>query len=1706
MNRRLAVGILLLLSVPLVAGFVYSVPLRPDMFERLHREGRVDEVRQMLELERAEEPVGRHVATVGSVRALVLMIDFDDVPADTILHSKQYYHNLLFSLDNDLSMRNYYLWSSYGALDITGEIFGWFRVKEPLSYYANNQAGMDVYPRNAQRMIEDAVDSADPWVDFSQFDNDGPDGVPNSGDDDGYVDFLIVVHGGEGYEQTMKPGHIHSHVSTIRARPVDGVHVRMYSTGPEDGPVGTFAHEFGHLLGLPDLYDITLNTYGLGMWSLMAYGSWGEGGRRPIGLDPWCKAKLGFLEPVVIDSNYVGYELPCIEDGPHALKLWSEGEAGQQYFMVENRRIKSWDSWLRWFDEGLLVYHVDERYRDNSSDSKHLISLEQADGRFDLEERRFWGFGSDAGDPYPGETGNTTFSWWTTPDNHSNEGSPTQVSLRNISDTGDVMTFDVEVRSPVILFEDYLIDDSSGDADGEPDPGEDILLGLRFRNCGIACEDITVTLRTDDPHISPGEAVVSLGPIPGGAVSELSSVPIRIDDTVPEPYDVQFELLIEGSHAYGRYESVDRFVLGVPVRRLPGWPVAAGGGITASPAVADLDGDGIKEIIAGSGDGMVYAWKLDGTLLPGWPAVVGGPVQSKPAVCDVDLDSRSEVVVTSRNGTVHVLGDDGTLCPGWPQSVGGQILSSALLADIDDDGIVEIICGSTDGYMYAWNENGSMVHGWPVDMGGFEVWMSAAAADIDGDHVSEIVVGAYGGDLYVIDRNGKILDGWPVPVGRGCGDGSPCIADFDGDGSLEIAISGLFANSIYLVELNGKIKPGWPRWPLNCNELSSPVPADIDNDGLPEIAVTTSCGTIVAWNSNGSECKVIKADAPDPIRHCEPLFLDIDGNGSIEGLAGTSDFSEGEVYVFGSEGVFMGFPIAVGGEVMATPVVSDMDGDGNAEIVVATKAGHVYVWRFVGPKQTGRLEYSQSRCNVWNTGHYGFVPHDNIPLADLAITAGDISLVPEEPREGEETLVEVRVSNAGHAVAEDFVVSTFDGEVDDSCLIGSAVVTYLAAKSDTVIAFAWEMPGGQPTRLVYAALDPEDDVLERFELNNQAKQRFYLSLADLQVAVERVWPFPVAIGESLTVEARIENVGADVARDFALAFYDSIKEEARCFASLSVDSLAPGESMDLSVRHRIDRFRGDFVRLWAVADPAGEVLEYHNSNNSSALDVNSGIEGRSMVMPYEIDVADLKSSRTCFVFESPSCVCLVASGTVHPFNVVLEILGTDIDVSRNTIVFSSGGDIAGFDLADSLLFVVSSSEEYETQPAVWGENVVWISESPESTTLRLRRSSGDVRTVRSVTTGSIGNPDLSSTLIVWEEDRGEGIDILGYDLETGAIVVLCDDEGDQVNPAVWGNTLVWEDRSSDGGDVRALDFKSGSEFAVAVRDGSQQHPVVYGDIVVWQDSRNGNWDIYGYSLRDGSEFPISRQSDDQVLPSLSDSTVLWVDRRNPAETVRGLRFGGDRRVATVRAFDALSQDGLIQVRTNVDQQDDGIVFRIYRYPDDRPMPEDRHTHIRHEFELGTDSVHVFADTLIAARRSFYYTLGIIDGYGEETCYGPVEGRAYDRAPRDFVIGAPHPNPFRRDVTIAFGLPRIVGRSADLSWPDPVEETSNVEMAVYSVDGRLIRTIQRAHLAPGYYRLSWDGRNERGQAVSSGVYFITASAGDIVSSRKVILVR
>jgi immune inhibitor A len=1688
-----------------------SMPLRPDLLQKLQEENRLEEARETLreDSQLASEVgarLGRDKATTGTAAVLVLLVDFSDQPADTILHSHRWFETMLFDSANQWSMRNFYLANSYGQLEMSGSIQGWYRVAEPMAYYANDRRGMGYYPQNSQKMVEDAIAAADPFVDFSRFDNDGPDGIPSSGDDDGLVDFLLVVHAGQGYEWTMNPKDIHSHAGTIRDRVVDGVTVREYATEPEEGRVGTFAHEIGHLLGLPDLYDVSLNSFGLGMWSLMSYGSWGGGdGSRPVGLDVWSKAQLGFLTPATVTSNQAGIELACVEDGPYALRLWSEGEVGSQYFLVENRRGKSYDSYLAGIGEGLLVYHVDERYRDNSSETNHLVRLEQADGRFDLDKQRLFGFGSDAGDPFPGTSANGTFGWWTTPANYSNEGLPTEVTLRNISSAGDVMTLDVGVATPVILFEGSLVDDASGDGDGEPDPGEEITLRVRLRNHGIACSSVSASLSTADPFVTVLAATVSPGEIQGHAVSQYLDFRIRIAEGTPQPHNIDFAIDVSGVSDAGLYNSSDKFVVAVPLQRVAGWPRHTPDVIFSPPAVADLDGDGIKEIILGCYDGMAYAWKADGTAVPGWPVALGARTTSKPAVCDIDIDGRPDVVLASQNGKVHALRADGTPLPGWPRSTGGSIISSVALGDIDDDGVVEVVCGSKDGKVYAWNEDGVPVPGWPVDVGGYEIWMSPAIADCDGDRLPEVVIGGFGGKLYVLDGDGSVLDGWPVLFGWGCGSGSPAIADFDGDGVFEIAVSGLFSNSIYLVSGDGKVVPGWPRWAYNCSALSSPIPADIDGDGLPEIAVSTSCGTLVAWNADGSKCEVIEAATQQLIEYCEPLFADLDGTGEQECVLCTAA-STSRVYAFGREGPMVGFPIQVAGSVWGTPTLSDIENDGYAEMVVATTAGDVHVWRFVGAKAAGKLEWSQSRGDLWNTGLYGYKPQDNIPMADLAVATTGISFVPASPRQGESMIVAVRVENIGHDAAEDFGVSVSYDDSGESRLIGSVTVSRLAAKSDTTLQFGWVVPGGSPTRLVVADIDREDAVLERSELNNLARQRVYLSVADLGIEITGVEPFPPLIGDTVTVHAHLKNTGADVAAGFVVAFYDSAAGGSECFASSTVDSLAPGREMEIEARYPVGEFDGDFKSLWCVADDAGDVLEYYLSNNRALFRLISGIAGEMIVPSLVVPPRTFRFSRTGLVMEPTVCGCVLLTGAAEPFEEFFESEGSDPDISRNTMVFCSGGDIAGFDLKEGVPFLVSATENEETKPVVWGENIAWVSEGAESTSLVLKRGAMMPETVRTVAGSDIAAPDISSDMLVWEERSTAGSDIWAYDLEAGLVLPVSTGAGDQVSPRVWGRVVVWEDHSRDDGDIRGLDLTLGGEISIAEAAGSQRHPDIWGDLVVWQDQRAGNWDVYAYSLASGSEYPISRQTGEQIAPCIVDSTIMWIDRRGSVDRIMGLKIGGTRAVADVQRFEALSQDALIRVSLAICEKEDAVSYRIYRYSDYKWDPSEQKPSVREYFSLDGDSLHVFEDSLLTERRSYYYKLGVVDGYGEERIHGPVQGQAYRRSPRQFVLGNPFPNPFFHQVDVSFGLPRMVERADTASWPDPGSETSTVEAKIYSVTGRLVRTLNATTLAPGYYRLTWDGHNDRGVRVGPGTYYLTVAAQKSFASRKIILLR
>jgi immune inhibitor A len=451
MTRVMVVAMLVAACI-LGSGTLFAMPLRPDLADRLQREGKLADEEAMMAVahklgvdnlgENKVFHAGPGAPLVLTTRqAIVILIDFSDNVANQTTYPASHYIDMLFSVGTypTGSMRDYYLENSYGNFTVTGQATNWLRMPQTYAYYVYGQRGIyGDYPHNCQKMVEDAVIAANPYVNFAQYDNDGPDGVPNSGDDDGYVDALFVVHAGPGYEVTHNVNDIHSHAwSTSYPVPVDGVYAYSYSTEPDNGTIGVFCHEFGHVLGCPDLYDYGYDSRGVGYWSVMSFGSWGNGGITPVQFDAWDKNLLGFLSATVPTSSVIDANIPEVENNAVAYKVWTGGSPANEFFMFEYRRKIKFDAYLP--GTGVVIYHVDENMPDEDSQrcgsgSPHyLVAVEQADGKCDLENYTNNG---DTGDPYPGSGGtgnpNHALNLISTPNSKSYANSATGVSIYNI--------------------------------------------------------------------------------------------------------------------------------------------------------------------------------------------------------------------------------------------------------------------------------------------------------------------------------------------------------------------------------------------------------------------------------------------------------------------------------------------------------------------------------------------------------------------------------------------------------------------------------------------------------------------------------------------------------------------------------------------------------------------------------------------------------------------------------------------------------------------------------------------------------------------------------------------------------------------------------------------------------------------------------------------------------------------------------------------------------------------------------------------------------------------------------------------------------------------------------------------------------------------------------------------------------------------------
>ena len=361
--------------------------------------------------------------TNGSPRVLMLLIKYPDLPNTYTVSN---FHNFMNqpNYNGTGSFKDYYQAASFGSFSPATDVYGWYTASKNYAYYGRSN-GYNV----ARELLREAVDAAqNAGVDFSLYDN----------DNDGYVDGVIAVHAGPGAEEGSRTQYIWSHRSGLGSYAVnyDGVWINDYMFNPETRSwgmvgIGVFCHEFGHGLGLPDLYDIDGGSEGVGRWCVMGSGGWMNQEKTPVMFSAWCKEQLGWVSPTVL-QNSGNYTLSWAVAHSQAYRV--NTPVNNEYFLLENRQKTGFDAFLP--GEGLAIWHINHAVSSNANENLKLVDLEEADGLNNLDNEVNRG---DAGDLYPGSSVNRQFNNTSNPNSKNYNGNNSHVVITGITEQSGIV-------------------------------------------------------------------------------------------------------------------------------------------------------------------------------------------------------------------------------------------------------------------------------------------------------------------------------------------------------------------------------------------------------------------------------------------------------------------------------------------------------------------------------------------------------------------------------------------------------------------------------------------------------------------------------------------------------------------------------------------------------------------------------------------------------------------------------------------------------------------------------------------------------------------------------------------------------------------------------------------------------------------------------------------------------------------------------------------------------------------------------------------------------------------------------------------------------------------------------------------------------------------------------------------------------------------
>jgi M6 family metalloprotease-like protein len=851
-------------------------------------------------------------------------------------------HNAAYFNSHMEALRRYYYFVSDQTLNLTWDIYpatidSAYRLPVEMAYYGSRGPWADgsIGDRLGHFVIDAItyIDSVSPDIDFSAYQSvflfhAGSDQQNNiafikNTPDDFFTGFIrlaepIIVDGGNA---SVQEGLI------------------MPETASQDNRVNALnsviAHEFGHQLGLVDLYNTSNFMTQVGDFSLMddngaSIGLQFEdngpivGGAMPIYPDAWSRAYLGFNVPRTLtrgENETVSAAVMSYPDS-EIIKL---PITDFEYYLVENReQVK--DSTALIADQetgvilgpgyrnneelliangeydllipgnGMLIWHVDEyvaylnylasygydgnNFYNNTlqwDKDRRFVSLVEADGIIDFGGNYYAGYGSDAEFFKVGNA--TSFTPYTRPPTRSNLGGDTHIYVTGISHADTFMTCDID--------NDWLLA-------GWP----------QMSRPGFTTDPVIVDL----DHDTTSEVLIG-----GGN-----------------------QLLIwkqDGSKFISNADSIGilRFDSTIAI-----YPLAVAaecdGNITERPIPVDFNGDGVYEIVVPTANRQVYAFQSgdqdsDDRLDPiaGFPFL--GAELGLPRCQAVNFLDRigpngpcQELLVNDSFMSLRVvysnldgeLPFDSLISPGW-------------------NAITDLVACRADG------RNIIFLGSQPEESG--EICrISAPAGSLD--FVQDYRVGS-----------GPIA---PHALAAG---------DINRDGSIELAAA--VENHLRLLNADGSLA-----WSYDCDStLGSPVLGDINSDGYPEIVVTSK-NKIYAFAYNGTIMSNFPVDLAKynmfvPIT-AEPILGDIDNDGNPDIVFG---YPSGAVYAFNYLGdKVSGFPLPSSFDINHACALGDMNGDGKIDLAMVESSGMVKAWNTNSPAITANIPWGMSGGGISGNG------------------------------------------------------------------------------------------------------------------------------------------------------------------------------------------------------------------------------------------------------------------------------------------------------------------------------------------------------------------------------------------------------------------------------------------------------------------------------------------------------------------------------------------------------------------------------------------------------------------------------------------------------------------------------------------------------------------------------------------------------------------